>query len=250
MPTLSVGIPHAAGIPERWDPGRDGQSGGCPASPAAFIVRCACRADVTDTPKPSPSERPEPTRRRSRRRRRRKPAQSSPSALATAAAGLIPPVIKVEIQNLDQISSGGSEDSSDDGRLAAERRDLDEREACLAAAEADLRERLRRVEERETTIGPEVALLESRQSVERRERRTSELEIELRERSRALDERENDLEARKAVVEADLELREEEVERREDVLAIREERLADRQRELGVYVSQIQGSIESHLAAG
>ena len=37
---------------------------------------------------------------------------------------------------------------------------------------------------------------------------------------------------------------------REDVLAIREERLADRQRELGVYVSQIQGSIESHLAAG
>jgi hypothetical protein len=52
------------------------------------------------------------------------------------------------------------------------------------------------------------------------------------------------------VVEADLELREEEVERREDLLALREERLAERQRELGLYVSQIQGSIESHLATG
>ena len=47
-----------------------------------------------------------------------------------------------------------------------------------------------------------------------------------------------------AVMEADLELREEEVERREDLLAIREERLTERQRELGLYVSQIQGRIE------
>jgi hypothetical protein len=61
--------------------------------------------------------------------------------------------------------------------------------------------------------------------------------------------RENDFDARRAVVEADLELREEEVERREDLLAIREERLAERQRELGLYVSQIQG-LESQRAAG
>jgi hypothetical protein len=52
------------------------------------------------------------------------------------------------------------------------------------------------------------------------------------------------------VLEADLQLREEEVERREDLPAIREERLTDRQRELGLYVSQIQGTIESHSAAG
>ena len=43
-------------------------------------------------------------------------------------------------------------------------------------------------------------------------------------------------------MESDLELREEEVERREDLLAIREERLTERQRELGLYVSQIQGA--------
>jgi DNA repair exonuclease SbcCD ATPase subunit len=205
---------------------------------------------VTDALNPFPAERPEPGRRRNRRRRRRKQPQSSPTALPTAAAGLIPPVIKVEIQNLDQMSRVWNDDGADDGRLAAARHELEEREARLDAAEADLRARLRHVEELEGRIGPDAALLESRESLERRERRTSELEQQLRERSRAVDERENDLEARKAVVEADLELREEEVERREDLLAIREERLADRQRELGVYVSQIQGNIESHLAAG
>ena len=52
------------------------------------------------------------------------------------------------------------------------------------------------------------------------------------------------------MLEADLELREEEVERREDLVALREERLAERQRELGVYVSQIQGTIETQWAAG
>ena len=161
---------------------------------------------------------------------------------------MIPPVIKVEIQNLDQIGRVGG-DGADDGRLAAARREprgaevapgRRGRSARAPAPGGGARGR----------IGPDVALIESRESLERRERRTSELEQQLRERSRALDERENDLEARKAVVEADLELREEEVERREDLVAIREERLADRQRELGVYISQIQGSIESQLAAG
>ncbi|MET1009697.1 MAG: hypothetical protein ABWY96_06600 [Gaiellaceae bacterium] len=51
-------------------------------------------------------------------------------------------------------------------------------------------------------------------------------------------------------MESDLELREEEVERREDLLAIREERLTERQRELGLYVSQIQARIEPERAAG
>jgi hypothetical protein len=52
------------------------------------------------------------------------------------------------------------------------------------------------------------------------------------------------------VLESDLELREEEVERREDLLAIREERLSERQRELGLYVSQIQGRIEPRWSTG
>jgi hypothetical protein len=52
------------------------------------------------------------------------------------------------------------------------------------------------------------------------------------------------------VLESDLELRGEEVERREDLLAIREERISERQRELGLYVSQIQGRIEPRWSTG
>jgi hypothetical protein len=194
---------------------------------------------VTDFPSPFPADRPDPVRRKRRRRRRRR--QPPASAVAqTLVGGLIPPVIKVEIQNIDQL-----------GRSDAASREGDERlEARLAALEQGLAERARRVEELEDRIGPEAALVESRESLERRELRAGELETRLREQARELDERENDLEARRVVVEADLELREEEVERREDLLGIREERLAERQRELGLYVSQIQGRIESQHAAG
>ena len=54
---------------------------GMPVASTPFIVRSACRADVTDTPNPFPPERAEPPRRKTRRRRRRRATQSSPSAL-------------------------------------------------------------------------------------------------------------------------------------------------------------------------
>jgi len=204
---------------------------------------------VIETPNPSPAEQPEPARRRARRRRRKRRPDAASLPPATSS-GLIPPVIKVEIQNIDQLGRAEPERRGDDVGLEIAQRELEEREARLAAAEASLVERRREVEELEERIGPEAVFVESRELLERRERRVREQEERFRERSRELDQRENDFEARKAVVEADLELREEEVERREDLVVIREERLADRQRELGVYVSQIQGTIESHLAAG
>ena len=227
---------------------RDGQTGGCPARPRAVNVQGACRSDVTDAPNSRLAGQPEPARRRKRRRRRRRPADGP--VAAPLAGGLLPPVIKVEIQNLDAVGTFAPAGAEDEARLEARRQELEEREVRLASAEAELADRVRRLEDLEAKIGPEAALVESREGLERREQRATELERRLRDRSRELEERENDLDARKAVLEADLELREEDVERREDLVGIREERLAERQRELGLYVSQIQGRIESHLAAG
>lgn len=207
---------------------------------------CACRVHVTENR--NPSDPPAPARKKVRRRRRR-----------SAAGTVFPSVLKVEIQNLEglgRLDPGADERAA---RLAAAERELQEREARLAAAEselearvaaagADLEARDQRIRELEETYGPALAAVESRESLDRRERRVGQLEHTLRERGRELEERERDLESRRAVLEADLELREEEVERREDMLAVGEERLEARQRELGVYVSQIQGRLESHWA--
>jgi len=239
---------RGVGIPGTWDPARDAQSGGCHGRLAAVIVRGACRTDLSDAQSSFPPGRPEPARRRKRRRRRRA-APESPTVEAAPLNGILPPVIKVEIQNLDAIARPAPDTRAEDERLAARSAGLDDREAELQSAEAELAERRRSLEELEDRIGPTAALVESRESLGRREQRVGELERELRDRSRDVDQRENDLDARKAVLEADLELREEEVERREDLLAIREERLTERQRELGLYVSQIQGRIEPHSAA-
>ena len=203
---------------------------------------------MSDAQSSFPPGRPEPARRRKRRRRRKNAPESAPAG-APPLGGLLPPVIKVEIQNLDAIGWPPPDTRAEDERLAVRQAGLDEREIELQAAEAELTERRRSLEELEDRIGPTAALVESRESLDRREQRVGEVEGELRDRSRDLDQRENDLEARKAVLEADLELREEEVERREDLLAMREERLTERQRELGLYVSQIQGRIESYPAA-
>jgi chromosome segregation ATPase len=198
-------------------------------------VRGCSRVHVTD-PRP-PSEQPEPTRKKVRRRRRR--AQTG---------AVFPSVLKVEIQNLEGLGGLAAGSAEQVGPLAADRRRLEEREAALSAAEADVAARGRRLSELEETLGPAAALVESRESLDRRERRVGELERTIRDRARALDERERELDSRRALLEADLELREEDVERREDLLAIREERLEERQRELGVYVSQIQGRLQSRPA--
>ncbi len=202
---------------------------------------------MSDAQSSFPPGTPEPARRRKRRRRRKNAHECAPGA--PPLGGLLPPVIKVEIQNLDAIGLLAPDTRAEDERLAVRQAWLDEREVELQAAEAELTERRRSLEELEDRIGPTAALVESRESLDRREQRVGEAERELRDQSRDLDQRENDLEARKAVLEADLELREEEVERREDLLAMREERLTERQRELGLYVSQIQGRIESQSAA-
>lgn len=232
------GAPARSGIPETWDRSQDRQSGGWPQPPRPVIV-CSCREAVTEHDDITPDKPARPPRRRGRRRR--KPVTSPPPP----AGGLIPPVIKVEIQNIERLA--GRDDSAvaeREAQVAAATRELEEREARLAASAVELRERERRVAELEETLGPAAEALESRESIDRRERRVRELETSLRERAQDLELRENDHEARKAVVDADLELREEEVERREDLLAIREERLEERQRELGVYVSQLQSRFE------
>jgi len=227
------------GIPETCDRRQDRQSGGWPRPSRPAIV-CSCREALTERNDFTPEKPARPPRRRGRRRR--KPVSSPPAP----AGSLIPPVIKVEIQNIERLA--GSRDDSDvaerEAQVAATARELEEREARLAASAVELRERERRVEELEDALGPSADMLESRESIERRERRVRELETSLGDRAQDLEQRENDHEARKAVVEADLELREEEVERREDLLAIREERLEERQRELGVYVSQLQSRFE------
>ena len=239
MPRHVSGAPARGGIPETWDRRQDRQSGGWPRLRRPAIV-CSCREAVTERDDFTPDKLARPPRRRGRRRR--KPVTSPPAS----AGGLIPPVIKVEIQNIERLA--GSRDDSvvveREAQVSAATRELEAREARLAASAVELRQRERRVAELEDALGPAADVLESRESIERRERRVRELETSLRDRAQDLEQRENDHEARKAVVEADLEMREEEVKRREDLLAIREERLEERQRELGVYVSQLQSRFE------
>lgn len=168
----------------------------------------ACRSDVTEIR--NPGDQPAPARKKGRRRRRR-----------TAAGAVFPSVLKVEIQNLEGL--GGFDARADEraARLAGAERELAEREARVAAAESDLEQRMPELEE---SLGPALTAVESSESLDRRERRVGQLERTLRERGHELGERERDLESGRAVLEADLELREEEVERREDLLAVGEER--------------------------
>src|SRR5919108_2535517 len=232
---LQMSAPTARpGIPERCESRGNRPSGGCrgrPRGPSSDRGDCG----LSDHPMTDGSQGSGAKRRRNGRRKRR----------AAAGAGLVPPVIRVEIQNLEQLgreSDGASEERA--ARLAAAEAQVEERAVRVAALEAELAERERRVAERETELEPLAGLLDSRERLDRRERQVTELEEELRERRREVEERENELDARRAVVEADLDLREAEVERREDSLAIREERLEQRQRELGVYVSQLQSRLE------
>lgn len=181
---------------------------------------------MTDAASPTP---PDPPRRRRRKRAYR------PNG---GAGAMLPPVIRVEIQNLERLGAReAGPDPGRDDRLRAAERAVGERQALLDAAEAELaaREEALRVRAAELEATGSAALPEGG-------------DRELVARARGLDERERDLEARRAILEADLELREEEAERREARLASREERLDERERELGVYVSQIQGQLESRAA--
>jgi hypothetical protein len=187
---------------------------------------------MTDASSPTPPDRP------ARRRRKRPPRRARPAGDVTA----LPPVIRVEIQNLDRLAArdpGADLEPGREERLRAAERALSKRQALLDAAAVELAAR-------------EDAARAREEELEAREREHASLpplpeggDLELRERARTLDERERDLEARRAILEADLELREEEVERRESGLAERQERLDERERELGLYVSQIQGQLES-----
>jgi len=156
-----------------------------PGTVQAAIV-CSCREAVTERDDLPPDKPARPPRRRGRRRR--KPG-STPSA---PAGGLIPPVIKVEIQNIERLA--GSRDDSQvaerEAKVAAATRELEEREARLAASAVELRERERRVSELEETFGPAADALESRESIERRERRVRELETSLRDRGQDLEQME------------------------------------------------------------
>ena len=225
------GSAEGAAIPETCDRAQMAKWGDAVAR-AARHRPCACRSDVTEHR--NPSDPPAPARKKKVRRRRRR----------SAAAPVFPSVLKVEIQNLEGLGRPDPAADERTARLAGAERELAKREDRVAAAESDLEVREQRIRELEETFGPALAAVESRESLDRRERRVGQLEHSLRERGRELDERERELESRRVVLEADLELREEEVERREDLLAVGEERLEARQRELGVYVSQIQSRLE------
>ena len=194
MPRHVSGAPARGGIPETWDRRQDRQSGGWPRLRRPAIV-CSCREAVTERDDFTPDKLARPPRRRGRRRR--KPVTSPPAS----AGGLIPPVIKVEIQNIERLA--GSRDDSAvaerEAQVSAATRELEAREARLAASAVELRQRERRVAELEDALGPAADVLESRESIERRERRVRELETSLRDRAQDLEQRENDHEARKAV---------------------------------------------------
>ena len=98
-------------------------------------------------------------KRRRNGRRRRKPG---------VGLGLVPPVIRVEIQNLEQL--GRERDVEADeraARLAAAEAQLEERAARFASLEADLAERERRVADLEAELQPIAGMFESRERIDR-----------------------------------------------------------------------------------
>jgi uncharacterized protein len=114
-------------------------------------------------------------------------------------------------------------------RLRSEQKLLAERERELADAEGDL-------------LSAETATQATRW-IEHREKRLEDNEALIQERLSDIAQRESELEAREVRTSVDLQVRQDELERRERDLGELEEKLARKERELRVYVAQIQGGL-------
>jgi hypothetical protein len=79
--------------------------------------------------------------------------------------------------------------------------------------------------------------------IEHREKRVNDNEALIQERIEDVTRREKELEAREVRTHVDLQVRQDELDRRERELAELEEKLARKERELRVYVAQIQGGL-------
>jgi hypothetical protein len=156
------------------------------------------------------------------------PAPPPPPVTAPAAPSVDDTLERLE---LDRRSAAlDARETELDGRIAAVEREHRER---IAELERTASER----EEREDLTASEKIRLAQRA------RRTTELEQELGERMRDLDDRETRLDEREAEFEADVELREQRMERWRAELTDLEERLDRKERELLLYVGQVQGEL-------
>jgi DNA repair exonuclease SbcCD ATPase subunit len=114
-------------------------------------------------------------------------------------------------------------------RLRSEQRLLAEREREIVDAEGDL-------------LSAETAGQATRW-IEHREKRLNDNETLIQERLEDVARREKELEAREVRTNVDLQVRQDELDRRERELVELEENLARKERELRVYVAQIQGGL-------
>jgi DNA repair exonuclease SbcCD ATPase subunit len=188
-----------------------------------------------------------------------------------------PAIVRVEIHGpaevhaLNPVEGPAVRDETHVRELFRHAAELDERERRLAERETaleiapvsldgergrELGELAGRLEERERELGEREAelgnleLLETQhESVLRRERRLSELELQVRTRLAEVDRLEGELEARSAILQTDLELREDELDRRESELEERERRLGRKESDLGAYVAQVQSTFGRSVPA-
>ena len=114
-------------------------------------------------------------------------------------------------------------------RLRSEQKLLAEREREIVDAEGDL-------------LSAETATQATRW-IEHREKRVNDNEALIQERIEDVARREKELEAREVRTNVDLQVRQDELDRRERELADLDEKLARKERELRVYVAQIQGGL-------
>jgi len=122
-------------------------------------------------------------------------------------------------------------------RLAAYRRDR------LRSEQKLLAEREREIVEAEGDLLSAETATQATRWIEHREKRLTENETLMQERNEDLARRERELESREVRTNVELQVRQDELERRERELAELEEQLARKERELRVYVAQIQGGL-------
>jgi hypothetical protein len=148
--------------------------------------------------------------------------------------------------------------------LAEKAGELRERTTKVVEAEAELNERERLAAYRRDRLRSEQKLLAEREReivdaegdllsaetanqatrwIEHREKRVNDNEALIQERLDDVARRERELEGREVKTNVDLQLRQDELDRRERELEELEEKLARKERELRVYVAQIQGGL-------
>jgi chromosome segregation ATPase len=148
--------------------------------------------------------------------------------------------------------------------LAEKAGELRERTTKIVEAEAELTERERLASYRRDRLRSEQKLLAEREReiveadgdllsaetatqatrwIEHREKRLNDNETLIQERIEDVGRREKELESREVRINVDLQMRQDELDRRERELAELEESLARKERELRVYVAQIQGGL-------